>query len=96
MGLTAFLKVVLHVAVLVVGSTVLSVVYEKIQGNESFSLPFFNILLITCVGGILSYWYGWLSTGIVLAVYGAFCIIGGFLDRVSPVPRVVRNEISLP
>ena len=75
------LNIFVHVVVLAVVSTLLSALCENIQGNESFSLPLFNILLIICVGGILSYWYGWISTGIVLVVYGVFCIIVGFVDR---------------
>jgi hypothetical protein len=70
-----------NVAVLVVGALVLSFVYEKVSGNESFSLPFANILIVVLVGSVLFWWFGWRSTFIVLAVYGVFCIVGGLVDR---------------
>jgi hypothetical protein len=78
--MVTILKLVSHVAVLLVGSTLLSVLYESIQGNTRFSLPFINILLVTLLGGVLSYWYGWFSTGIVLGVYAGLSIVGGLID----------------
>lgn len=70
-----------NLAVLLVGALVLSVVYETVAGNTSFSLPFVNILLVVLVGGVLFWWFGWQSTFLLLATYGAFCVAGGLLDR---------------
>ncbi len=73
--------VVLQVVVLILGSVLFSVMSENIAGNESFSLPFFGILLVTLLGAVLSVWWGWSATLATLAAYGAFCAIGGFLER---------------
>lgn len=67
--------------VLVVGCTLLSVLYEYVAGNESFSLPWANIVLVTLVGGALSWAWGWAATLTVLAVYGGCCGLAGFVDR---------------
>ncbi len=73
--------VLLQVVVLLVGSILFSVMSENIAGNESFSLPFFNTLLITLLGSVLSVWWGCAATLTALAIYGAFCVIGGLLER---------------
>ena len=73
--------IVLHVLVLLVGSVLFSVMYENILGRESFSLPFVNITLVTLVGAIVSVWYGWTSTLVTLAVYGACCALAGYRGR---------------
>ena len=41
----------LALAALLIGSVVLSLLYEAIAGNESFSLPLANILLVVVIGG---------------------------------------------
>ena len=74
----------LHVIVLLVGSVLLSVMYESIVArgaDTSFSLPFLNILVVTVVGAGLSIWWGWKASLGTLAVYGLFCLVGGLLDR---------------
>ena len=76
-----WLKMVSMVCVLFFGAVLLSAVAEGIAGRRSFSLPAFNILLVTAVGGVLSYWYGWVSTGIVLAAYCLLCLLQGILAR---------------
>lgn len=70
-----------NVAALLVVAFVLSVVYENIAGNESFSLPFVNIIIVVLVGSVLFWWFGWRSTFVVLAIYGVFCIVGGLVER---------------
>jgi hypothetical protein len=75
------LSLLANVAVLLVGALVLSVLYEAVAGNESFSLPFVNIIIVVLIGSVLFWWFGWRSTFIVLAVYGVFCIVGGLVER---------------
>ena len=72
---------VANFAVLLVAALVLSVVYENIAGNETFSLPFVNIIVVVLVGSVLFWWFGWRSTFIVVGTYGAFCVVAGLLDR---------------
>jgi hypothetical protein len=79
--MTTMLQLLANIAVLIVGSLFLSLVYEGVAGNESFSLDFGGILLVTVVGGVLAPWYGWISTGIVLGVWGLICVVGGLADR---------------
>ena len=66
---------------LLAGSFLFSVMSENIAGNESFSLPLSNIFLVTLLGSALSVWWGWAATLTALAIYGAFCVIGGLLER---------------
>jgi hypothetical protein len=75
------LNFVLAVAALMIGSLILSLVYEGIAGNESFSLPIANILLVVVVGAILYWFFGFKSTAIVLGLYAAWAVIGGLIER---------------
>jgi hypothetical protein len=76
----SFLSLLLHMAVLLAGSVLFSILYEAAAGNRQFSLPLMNFILVPVVGGILSIWFGWISTGIILGIYGACMIIGGFAE----------------
>ena len=76
--------IVLHVVALLVGSVLFSVMYETIQARGEtvgFSLPLSNILLVTVLGTVLSFWWGWYATVLTLAAYGLYCVIAGLLDR---------------
>ena len=73
--------IVLNIIVLLIGSFVLSGIYENISGNKHFSLPILNTLLILIIGGVLAIWHGWSSTGIVLGVYAVICVFGGLYER---------------
>ena len=81
LGAANMLSLALAIIALMLGAVVLSVLYESVAGNEGFSLPFFNILLVVVVGGTLHHFFGFKSTIAVLAVYGAWCVVGGLLDR---------------
>ena len=70
-------------AALLIGSLILSVIYEGIAGNESFSLPFANILLVVVVGAVLYWLFGFKSTVIVLGLYAVWAVFGGLIERRS-------------
>ncbi len=69
--------ILLHIAVLLIASILLSGIYETIVRSRSFSLPLSNILFATTVGAVLSHWWGWTSTITILAVYGLCTVVGG-------------------
>jgi hypothetical protein len=77
------LNFLLALAALFFGSLILSLVYEGIAGNESFSLPFANILLVVVVGAVLYWFFDFKSTVIVLGLYAAWAVVGGLMDRRS-------------
>ena len=68
---------------LLFGAIVLSVLYEAVAGNRSFSLPLANILLVVAIGGALFPFFRIKSTIAVLAVYAVWCLVGGLIDRRS-------------
>ena len=75
---------ILQALVLLVGSLLLSVMYENIAASgapTSFSLPLASIVIITLGGTALSYRWGWSATAGVLLAYGAYCVVAGRLDR---------------
>ncbi len=62
------LKLLANVAVLAIGSFMLS--FPMMTSRERrFSLPIGHIVYVTLFGGWLAYWYGWISTGVVLGIY---------------------------
>jgi hypothetical protein len=71
----------LALAALLIGSLILSIVYEGVAGNESFSLPFANIFLVVVAGVVLYWFFGFKSTLIVLGVYAVWAVVGGLIDR---------------
>ena len=77
------LHFLLAVATLLIGSLFLSLVYEGVAGNESFSLPFAGIFLVVVVGSVLYYFFGFKSTVIVLGLYAAWAVVGGLIERRS-------------
>ena len=62
--------------VLIVGSLLLSILAESIAGGGSFSLPFGNVFIVTVLGTVLSLFFGWTSTGILLALYTILYTVG--------------------
>jgi hypothetical protein len=68
-------------AVLLIGSLVLSLVYEGVAGNESFSLPLANIFLVVLVGLIGFWFFGFLGVFVVLGLYSVWTLFGGLMDR---------------
>ncbi len=81
--LTSILAVV---GVLLIGSAFLSVMAEGIAGNERFSLPFGNIVLVTLLGAVLFPFAGWISTAAVLGAYAAFSVMAGLQQRYDRPP----------
>ena len=77
------MQFLLAVAALLVVSVVLSVIYEGIAGNESFSLPLANIFLVVVIGAGIYWFFGWTSTAIVLGLYAVWAVVGGLIDRSS-------------
>ncbi len=71
----------LAIAALTAGSLVLSLLYENLAGNESFSLPLASLLIVTVLGAVLFPFFGWMSTLTVLGIYAVWCIVGGLVDR---------------
>ena len=72
---------ILAVGVLLIGSAFLSVMAEGIAGNERFSLPFGNIVVVTLLGAVLFPFAGWISTAAVLGAYAAFSVMAGLYQR---------------
>lgn len=70
-------------AALLIGSLLLSLVYEGIAGNESFSLPFSNLLIVTVLGAVLYAFFGFAAVAAVLGIYGVWWVGGGLIDRRS-------------
>ena len=73
----------LALAALLIGSLILSVIYEAIAGNESFSLPLGNIFLVVVLGSILFVFFGFKSTAVVLGCYAVWAVVGGLIERSS-------------
>jgi hypothetical protein len=71
----------LALASLLIGSIILSIVYEGVAGNERFSLPFANIFLVVVVGSVLYFFFGFRSTIVVLGLYTVWAVVGGLIDR---------------
>ena len=76
------LQLLLCIIVLLCCSTFFSAVAAGLAGQQRFSLPFVNILLVTIVGAVLFPIWGWTSTAIILLIYLAFCVIAGLFDRI--------------
>jgi hypothetical protein len=75
------LKILANASILFAGTVWLSVIEEIIDGAKQFSLPLLAIAIIILVGAILSVWYGWLSTGIILGLYASVSIRSGIHRR---------------
>ena len=86
-------SILLHTVVPLVGTTLLSGVYETIVKSQSFSLPLSNILFFTIVGVVLSIWWGWVSTASTLGVYALYSVAGGLLDR-APSSSIVGRPLD--
>jgi hypothetical protein len=73
-------------AVLVVGDFLAQGMYAWIFSRgetEGFTLHFGQFLFIVVIGTVLSIWWGWRSTGIVLFVDGAWQALAGLVDRTT-------------
>ena len=71
-------------AVLAVGDFLAQSMYAWIFSRgkaEGFTLHFGQSLFIIVIGTVLSIWWGWLSTGIVIFVDGAWQALAGLVDR---------------
>ena len=75
------LKLVANFALLVAGSFLFAAWGEMLTGATEFSLPFATILIVVIIGIILFFKFGWLSTIIILGVYGGMCVLGGLTER---------------
>ncbi len=78
------LRLVAVAAVLMVGDFLSQGMYAWIFSRgkaEEFTLHFGQFLFIIVVGTILSIWWGWHSTAIVLLVDGAWQGLAGLVDR---------------
>jgi len=80
-GNRKMLHFLLAVAALLIGSLILSLVYEGVAGNEGFSLPMANIFLIVVGGAVLYWFFGFKSTVIVLGLYAIWAVVGGLIER---------------
>ena len=88
--ITAVDQFVPVIAVLGVGTMILSILVEFIGGlgpgdlNASrllADLLAYKIMAVLVVGGALFFWYGWISTGIILGADGVFCLLSGLYYR---------------
>ncbi len=68
-------------ATLIIGSFLLTVIMELIAGDKRFSLQLGNIFFITLVGSILSVWFSWKSTGILLGLYAIYIVAAGINEK---------------
>ena len=68
---------------LLVGSLLLSLLYEAIAGNKAFSLALSSICLVTLVGSVLAIRVSWKSTGILLGLDAVCNVVGALHDRGS-------------
>lgn len=78
------LRLVAVAAVLVVGDFVFQGVSASIASrgaSDGFTLHFGHFLLVVVVGTVLAIWWGWVSTGIVLFVDGAWQTLGALVER---------------
>ena len=71
----------LAVFILLVVSTVLYFLSEKIEGKQEFVFHFGNVLLVTVIGSVLFAFWGWKSVVLVLGVFGGLWIIGSIVER---------------
>ena len=52
-----------------------------IEGKSEFILHFGNVMLVTIVGAVLFPFWGWKSTGWVLASFGGLWFLAGVAER---------------
>ena len=81
-----FLRLAAIAAVLVIGDFLFQGLYTWIfyRGRkDSFTLHFGWFLFVVVVGTVLSIWWGWLSTSIVLLIDGSWQCLAAFVDRNS-------------
>ncbi len=67
--------------VLLVGSIWFALVNEQIRGINEFSFTFATIFLIIILGAVATLEFSWDAVFIVLSLYGLFCALGGFAQR---------------
>ena len=71
----------LVIVVLFLGATLLWFISEMIEGKSEFILHFGNVMLVTIVGAVLFPFWGWKSTGWVLASFGGLWFLAGVAER---------------
>jgi hypothetical protein len=69
------------VGVLICGAIFLWLLSEAIAGNEEPILHYGNVLLATVVGTATYLYWGWISVGIVLLVFGGIWTLGSLYER---------------
>ena len=69
------------VGVLIFGSVFLWLLSEAIAGNDDPILHYGNVLLATVVGTATYLYWGWISVGIVLLVFGGIWALGSLCER---------------
>jgi hypothetical protein len=73
------------VGVLICGAVFLWLLSEAIAGNDELMLHYGNVLLVTVVGTATYLYWGWISVGIVLLVFGGIWTLGS-LYRAKGIP----------
>ncbi len=76
-----WLKIVAILCVLGSSTFLLSAMEEGIGGAKQFSVPILAIIIVSVAGAFLSIWFGWLSTAVIVGLYGTISIISGFIGR---------------
>lgn len=69
------------VGVLICGAVFLWLLSEAIAGNDELMLHYGNVLLVTVVGTATYLYWGWISVGIVLLVFGGIWTLGSLYER---------------
>jgi hypothetical protein len=69
------------VGVLIFGAVFLWLLSEAIAGNDEMMLHYGNVLLATVVGTAAYLYWGWISVGIVLLVFGGIWMLGSLCER---------------
>ena len=69
------------VGVLIFGAVFLYLLSESIAGYDKLMLHYGNVLLAVVVGTASYLYWGWISVGIVLLVFGGIWMLGGLYER---------------
>ena len=69
------------VGVLIFGAVFLWLLSESIAGYDKLMLHYGNVLLAVVVGTASYLYWGWISVGIVLLVFGGIWMLGGLYER---------------
>ena len=75
------LQFVFAVVVLALGASFLWLLSEEAAGSKDKILHFGNVTLVTVVGTITFFYWGWMSVAVVLILFGGSWIISGLFQR---------------